>query len=101
MVTLAIPPSPVLPSGPRERMVRPHNLYLAWGRPSAWLLRRDGATLVERLYRRWSLNSSVRPEYIERVRHALSDPGRAHASAAYYGARLSEAIDARSCARSR
>ena len=33
MVTLAIPPFPVLPSGPRERLARPHNLYLAWGRP--------------------------------------------------------------------
>ena len=29
MVTLAIPPFPVLPSGWRERWARPHNVYLS------------------------------------------------------------------------
>jgi len=91
MATLAIPPFPVLPSGLRERLARPHNLYLAQGATSAWLLQRDGAVLVERLYRRWSPEGIFRTEHIERVRDALSDPRRARASVAYYGMRLTEA----------
>ena len=98
MVTLAIPPFPVLPSGPRERLARPHNVYLAWGGPSGWLLRRARAALVERLFRRWSPGGTFRAEHIERVRDALSDPERAHASVAYYGATL-PAVDRRGIVR--
>ena len=90
MAVFAIPPFPVLPSGLRERLVRPHNIYLTWGTSSAWLLRRNRAALVERLYRTWSPNWKAPPDHVASVRTALSDPDRAAAAVGYYSAPLSE-----------
>lgn len=90
MVTLAIPPFPVLPSGACERIARPHNFYLAWGRTSAWWLRRDRAAWVRHLYRAWSPDAAIPADHIEQVRHALTKPDRAAAAVGYYAAGVSE-----------
>lgn len=89
MVTLAIPPFPVLPSGIRERLARPHNLYLSHGWLSAWLLRRKNADLVARLYRNWSPNGSFPSEHIAHVRAVLADRQSANAAVQYYSAPFS------------
>ena len=88
IVALAIPPFPVLPSGWRERLARPHNIYLAWGQLSAWLLRNRRAALVDRLYRTWSPGASIPALHIAKVREALLAPDRAMAAVGYYAAKL-------------
>ena len=76
MVTLADPPPLVFPGGWRERLTRPHNIYLAQGAVSAWLLHRRNAQLVDHLYRAWSPGWAVPADHLVHVRQTFSDPQR-------------------------
>lgn len=91
MVTLAIPPLAVFPSGWRERIARPHNVYLGWGAASAWLLQRDGGRIVDHLYRRWSPSWTALTDHLGRVRRTLTPPDRARAAVDYYAAQANKA----------
>lgn len=90
MVTLADPPPSLFPSGWRERLARPHNIYLRQGALSAWLLHRQNAQLVDHLYRQWSPNWAVPTAHLTHVRHALRHLERARAAVDYYAAGMSE-----------
>ncbi len=89
MVTLADPPPLVFPSGWRERLTRPHNIYLAQGAVSAWLLHRRKAQLVDHLYRVWSPGWAVPADHLAHVRQTFSNPQRARAAVDYYAAGMS------------
>lgn len=84
LVALAIPPLAVFPCGWRERLARPHNLYLGLGAPSAaWLGHRNLAE-IDRLYRLWSPRWRVPIEHLTRVRAALAPAERTRAAVDYY-----------------
>ncbi|TYC55739.1 alpha/beta hydrolase [Rhodobacterales bacterium] len=84
MATLAIPPLAVAPTGLRERMARPHNLYLGLGPVSDWLLRQRNFREIRRLYRLWSPHFNVGQPHLEHVLEALRPAERSRAAVDYY-----------------
>lgn len=91
LVTLAIPPLTVFPSGLREGLARPHNLYLGFGALSDWWLRRADFAEVQRLYRKWSPRWAVPEAQLAEVTTALAPPERSRAAVDYYRAGMREA----------
>ena len=89
LIALAIPPLTVFPEGWRERLARPHNLYLRLGPMSNWWLRRNDFAEVTKLYRTWSPNWDVPIDHLAQVVAALRAPERSRAAVDYYRARLS------------
>ena len=90
LVTLAIPPFSVFPTGLRERLARPHNFYLGFGPLSNWWLRRGDFEEVRRLYRKWSPRWDTPKDHMEKVIAALRQAGRSRAAVDYYRARMSD-----------
>lgn len=88
--TLAIAPYPLLESGVRELCARPHNLYLGFGKPACWWLRRNDFREIDRLYKRWSPHWRVPDSHIRKVKSAFSDPARTQAALGYYSAPFSD-----------
>ncbi|WP_346913324.1 alpha/beta hydrolase [uncultured Roseibium sp.] len=84
IVTFAIAPLAVAPSGWRERWARPHNIYLGLGALSGWWFRRGDFREIKRLYRLWSPNWDVPTSHLTRVRDALRPPERSRAAIEYY-----------------
>jgi pimeloyl-ACP methyl ester carboxylesterase len=90
VVALAIPPFMVFGGGLRERLARPHNLYLAMGGIAAWWLKLATFQEVDRLYRRWSPSWAVPESHLSTVKTALRQPMRTRAAVDYYAAALSQ-----------
>ena len=84
IVTFAIAPLAVAPSGWSERWARPHNVYLGFGALSDWWFRRGNFREIERLYRLWSPNWNIPASHLTRVRDALRPPERSRAAIEYY-----------------
>ncbi|MEJ6396055.1 alpha/beta hydrolase [Gymnodinialimonas sp. 2305UL16-5] len=84
IVTFAIAPLAVAPSGWRERWARPHNIYLGFGALSDWWFRRGDFREIGRLYRLWSPNWDVPTPHLNRVGDALRPPERSRAAIEYY-----------------
>ncbi|MBK5923697.1 hypothetical protein CCR90_07835 [Rhodovulum sulfidophilum] len=84
IVTFAIAPLAVAPSGWRERWARPHNIYLGLGALSDWWFRRGDFREIERLYGLWSPNWDVPMSHLSRVRDALRPAERSKAAIDYY-----------------
>ena len=91
LVTLAIPPLTVFPSGLRESLARPHNVYLGLGAFSDWWLRRADFAEVRRLYGKWSPRWAAPEAYMAEVKTALAPPERSRAAVDYYRAGMREA----------
>ena len=91
LITLADPPLMVFPSGLRERLGRPHNLYLGLGALSNWWLRRADFAEVHHLYRKWSPRWAVPDAHLAEVKRALACPDHSRAAVDYYRAGMSEA----------
>lgn len=85
IVTFAIPPLAVFPTGPGEWWTRPHNLYLRLGLLSAWWLRLGRMREVRRLYGLWSPSWLPPSGHIEHVINSLYQPERSRAAVDYYG----------------
>ncbi len=90
LITLANPPLTVFPSGLRERLGRPHNLYLGLGALSDWWLRRADFAEVRHLYRKWSPRWAVPDAHLAEVTAALAPRERSRAAVDYYRGGLSE-----------
>lgn len=84
LITLANPPLTVFPSGWRELVARPHNVYLSWGPLSAWWLRHQNFGEIARLYKKWSPSWSVPDCHLKQVGTALEPPERTRAAVDYY-----------------
>ena len=84
LVAMAVPPPATAIRGWRERLARPHNLYLGGGVLSDWWLRRNDFAEVRRLYRLWSPSWEGNAQHIETVIHDLRPRERSRASVDFY-----------------
>ncbi|MEM7710106.1 MAG: alpha/beta hydrolase [Pseudomonadota bacterium] len=84
LIALAEVPPQVSPTGWRERLARPHNLYLRQTRPAAAILRRGWTGGIAGYWRRWSPGWTPDPDHLARVEAALAAPDRMEAAVAYY-----------------
>ncbi|WP_157727630.1 alpha/beta fold hydrolase [Stappia sp. ES.058] len=88
IVALSVPPPATATSGWKERLSRPHNLYLGLGPVSDWWLRRKDFSEVRRLYKMWSPSWTANSQHVEAVIDDLRPPERSRASVDFYRRRL-------------
>ena len=84
IVAMAVPPPATAVGGWRERIARPHNLYLAAGSLSDWWLRRNDFAEIRRLYRLWSPSWEGNEEHVDTVIDDLRSRERSRASVDFY-----------------
>ena len=84
VVAMAVPPPATAIGGWRERMARPHNIYLAAGPLSDWWLRHSDFAEVRRLYRLWSPSWTGNTQHIRTVIDDLRPRERSRASVDFY-----------------
>ena len=93
IVTVAIPPPKVSHTNWRERLARPHNIYLRWGNLAYWWVKWKNFKAIDFFYRQWSPNWLVPAQYIKHVKEMLSLPGRTTAAVDYYAAPMDKALE--------
>lgn len=84
IIAMAVSPPATAIGGWRERVARPHNLYLAAGPLSDWWLRRSNFAEVQRLYRLWSPSWKGNGQHIRTVIEDLRPHERSRASVDFY-----------------
>ena len=93
IVTLAIPPPKVSHTSLRERIVRPHNIYLGWGELAHWWVKRKELKAIDFFYRQWSPNWLIPIEHMKHVKHVFSLPRRTAAAVDYYSAPMGKGLE--------
>ena len=84
IVAMAVPPPATAIGGWRERMARPHNLYLALGPLADWWLRLNDFAEVRRLDRLWSPSWEGNEKHVGTVIDDLRFRERSRASVDFY-----------------
>ncbi|MCJ8338078.1 MAG: alpha/beta hydrolase [Pseudomonadales bacterium] len=92
IVTLAIPPPKVSHANWRERLLRPHNVYLGWGQLAHWWVKRNKHSAIDFFYRQWSPNWRVPVQHMSRIKKAFALPDRTAAAVDYYAAPIGEKL---------
>ena len=93
IITLAIPPPQVSHTNLRERIVRPHNIYLGWGKIAHWWLKKKEFKALDFFYRQWSPNWLIPQEHMKHIKQVFSLPGRAAAAVDYYSAPMGKEVE--------
>ncbi len=93
IVTLAIPPPKVSHTNLRERIARPHNIYLGWGKIAHWWVKRKEHKALDFFYRQWSPNWLVPQQHMEHIKQAFSLPERTASAVDYYAAPMGKEVE--------
>lgn len=91
IVTSGLPPIRVYRQGLREKLHRPHHIYLAWHGLSAWIVRRRNFREIDHLYRKWAPHFRPKVEHMLAVKTALGVKGRTRAAVEYYSKPMTHA----------